>query len=143
MMKAAVCSANEESVKSPYNTRPKILAITILTSINDSVTRRLKINNSVENLAIEWAILAKECGLDGIVSSVHEVKKIKEKCGNDFITVTPGIRVISDKLNDDQQRVGTPELARDLGSSAIVVGRPIMNAEDRVEAAREIKRRLR
>ena len=78
-----------------------------------------------------YAQLAKEAGLDGVVASVHEAPHIREACGQDFAIVTPGIRLIGGP-SQDQKRIATPEVARQLGSSHIVVGRPITLASDPV-----------
>ncbi len=82
--------------------------------------------------------LTKESGLDGVVCSTLEVPKLREVCGNEFVTVTPGIRLASDDVND-QVRVATPKRARELGSSYIVVGRSITKAENPLEAYKNSK----
>lgn len=105
--------------------RPKIWAVTVLTSQKttpEEVVRRAK--------------LAKECGVDGVISSPLEIETIKTNCGKEFEVVTPGIRPVS--LNDDQKRVATPESAVKAGANFIVVGRPIIAAENPVEAAKNI-----
>lgn len=78
---------------------------------------------------IKYAKNAKAAGLDGVVCSVHEAKAIHEACGNDFLTVTPGIRLASDS-KDDQKRVATPDYAKEQGCDYIVVGRSITKSED-------------
>lgn len=105
--------------------RPKIWAVTVLTSQKttpDEVVRRAK--------------LAKDCGVDGVISSPLEIETIKANCGKEFEVVTPGIRPVS--LNDDQKRVATPESAVKAGANFIVVGRPIIAADNPVEAAKAI-----
>ena len=105
--------------------RPKIWAVTVLTSqvtTPEEVVRRAK--------------LAKECGVDGVISSPLEIETIKSNCGKDFEVVTPGIRPV--KVQDDQKRVATPESAVKAGANFIVVGRPIIAAETPVEVAKNI-----
>lgn len=105
--------------------RPKIWAVTVLTSqvtTPEEVVRRAK--------------LAKECGVDGVISSPLEIETIKSNCGKDFEVVTPGIRPV--KVSDDQKRVATPESAVKAGANFIVVGRPIIQAENPVEVAKNI-----
>ena len=105
--------------------RPKIWAVTVLTSqvtTPEEVVRRAK--------------LAKECGVDGVISSPLEIETIKSNCGKEFEVVTPGIRPV--KVQDDQKRVATPESAVKAGANFIVVGRPIIQAENPVEVAKNI-----
>ena len=105
--------------------RPKIWAVTVLTSqvtTPEEVVRRAK--------------FAKECGVDGVISSPLEIETIKSYCGKDFEVVTPGIRPV--KVQDDQKRVATPESAVKAGANFIVVGRPIIQAENPVEVAKNI-----
>ena len=142
MMKAAVEAAKEEACKCGYKVSPKVLAITVLTSIDDLVLKQLNIKNDSKSLVKDWAQLAKKCGLDGVVNSLQEVSCVREVCGVDFLSVTPGIRTGKQSKDDDQQRVGTPEQAVQLGSSAIVVGRPILKAKDPLAAAAAIKDEL-
>ena len=117
------------------------LGVTMLTSTDEDVMHdELKIENSLslDEIVLSYAKLAKEANLSGIVCSALEVPKIKENLGEDFITVTPGIRKV--KNTDDQKRVVTPAEARELGSDYIVVGRPITKADDPVKEYREIKK---
>lgn len=105
--------------------RPKIWAVTVLTSqvtTPEEVVRRAK--------------LAKDCGVDGVISSPLEIETIKSNCGKEFEVVTPGIRTV--KVADDQKRVATPESAVKAGANFIVVGRPIIQAENPVEIAKNI-----
>ena len=117
------------------------LGVTMLTSTDEDVMHNeLKIDErkSLDDVVLDYARLAKEANLSGIVCSALEVPKIKENLGDDFITVTPGIRKV--KGTDDQKRVVTPSEARELGSDYIVVGRPITKAEDPLKEYKEIKR---
>ena len=91
------------------------------------------IPGEVIDSVVNYAKVAKEAGLDGIVCSPLEVKLVKEVCGKEFITVTPGIRLASNN-KDDQARITTPAMAREIGSDYIVVGRPITQAIDPVAA---------
>ncbi|OQY07095.1 MAG: orotidine 5'-phosphate decarboxylase [Fusobacteriia bacterium 4572_132] len=118
--------------------RPKLLAVTVLTSLDNKDLKDLKIN--VENTGdyvLHLAKMAKESGVDGIVCSPLEIEKIKKELGNDFITLTPGIRP-SWASKGDQKRVMTPKEATKKGGDYIVIGRPIRNAENRVEATKKI-----
>lgn len=142
MMYAAHEAAQEEAMRCGLESRPKILAITALTSITNETLKALQITTSTEVLVESWARLAKECGMDGVVNSLHEVKAVRAACGEDFLSVTPGIRSDSKRGKDDQRRIGTPKEAVLLGASAIVVGRPILKAEDPVAAAMAIKEEI-
>lgn len=117
------------------------LAVTMLTSTDEeTMYDEIKIdkNLNLEDVVLSYAEISKKSGLSGIVCSALEVPKIKEVLGEEFITVTPGIR--KEKNNsDDQKRVVTPKDARELGSDYIVMGRPITKAEDPLLAYREIK----
>lgn len=110
--------------------RPLCIAVTQLTSTSkEAMNDELRIPGEVQDCVIGYASLAKASGLDGVVCSVHEAKAIHEACGNEFLTVTPGIR-LSDDAKDDQKRVATPALAKEQGCDYIVVGRSITNAQD-------------
>ena len=116
------------------------LGVTMLTSTDEDVMHNeLKIDRekTLDQVVLDYARLAKEANLSGIVCSALEVPKIKENLGDDFITVTPGIRKV--RGTDDQKRVVTPSEARELGSDYIVVGRPITKAEDPLKEYKEIK----
>jgi orotidine-5'-phosphate decarboxylase len=125
MMKAAVEASKEEASKLDIPA-PKILAITVLTSMSSTVD---------EVLAL--AERARRAGVDGVVSSAWEAKAVREAMGSDFIIVTPGIRPAWAAKND-QRRVATPEVAIANGADFIVVGRPITKAESPAGAARMI-----
>ena len=92
-------------------------------------------------MVLKWAQNAKEAGLDGVVCSPLESQIIHEQLGEEFLTVTPGIRLASDSVND-QKRVTTPAMARELTSSYIVVGRTITRAENPVETYQEVYRQF-
>ncbi len=110
--------------------KPLVIAVTQLTSTSkEAMNEQQGIPGEVIDSVIRYAKAAKEAGLDGVVCSVHEAKAIKEACGEDFLTVTPGIRLATDS-KDDQMRVATPEFAREQGCDYIVVGRSITKAAD-------------
>ena len=135
MMKAAIEGLNEGS---QGGKRPLCIAVTCLTSLDQKVLDdELLIHEPLENVVLKWAQNAKEAGLDGVVCSPLESKIIHENLGMDFLTVTPGIRLASDSVND-QKRVTTPAMAKELTSSYIVVGRTITNADDPVATYKEV-----
>jgi orotidine-5'-phosphate decarboxylase len=117
--------------------RPIMLAVTVLTSLNQDDLRRLGVNVEVADQVVRLALLTKEAGMDGVVASPQEVADIRAACGRRFVIVTPGIRPL-DAHRNDQQRVMTPRGAIDAGVDYIVVGRPILEAKDPVSAARAI-----
>lgn len=118
--------------------RPSIIAVTQLTSTDEAQMQREQlIPTTLEDSVLHYAKLAKEARLDGVVCSVLEAKAIREICGEDFLKVTPGIR-LSENTTDDQKRIATPEVARLEGSTHIVVGRAITKANDPVAAYKMI-----
>lgn len=129
MMEAAI-----EGLTRPDGTRPILIAVTQLTSTSEE---RMKadqlINEPLEKVVMHYAKCASECGLDGVVCSPLEAGKVKETCGKDFVTVTPGVRFADGDVGD-QVRITTPEKAKEIGSDYIVVGRPVTQAEDPVAA---------
>jgi orotidine-5'-phosphate decarboxylase len=116
---------------------PIMLAVTVLTSLNQDDLKRVGVDGKVTDQVVRLALLTKEAGMDGVVASPHEVTDIRSTCGRRFIIVTPGIRPLAGSRND-QQRVMTPAEAIAAGVDYIVVGRPIIEAKDPVAAAREI-----
>ena len=117
--------------------RPKILAVTILTSLSDEDLKKSGINMSTTDMVMILAMLAKKCGVDGVVASPQETKMIRELCGSDFIITTPGIRMEDGNI-DDQKRIATPRSAILNGANLLVIGRPITEAKDPVAAADRI-----
>ena len=117
--------------------KPIMLAVTVLTSLNQDDLKRVGVDGKVADQVVRLALLTKEAGMDGVVASPQEVGDIRGACGRHFVIVTPGIRPADSKRND-QQRVMTPGDAVRAGVDYIVVGRPILEAEDRVAAARGI-----
>lgn len=121
---------------------PKLIAVTILTSMDKEQFDALHYDNTIEEQVVALARLAKDAGLDGVVASPKEAAAIREACGPEFLIVTPGVRPAGAALND-QSRVTTPAQAFANGSTHIVVGRPIMQAEDRHAAAAKIVEEIR
>jgi orotidine-5'-phosphate decarboxylase len=117
--------------------RPIMLAVTVLTSLDQDDLQRVGVEHKVADQVVRLALLTKEAGMDGVVASSHEVADIREACGRRFVIVTPGIRPAETERND-QQRVMTPCQAIRAGVDYIVVGRPILEAKDPVQAARAI-----
>lgn len=129
MMTAAI-----EGLTRPDGTRPMLIAVTQLTSTDEETMRRdLLINEPIADVVMHYAHNAKLAGLDGVVCSPLEAGKVHERCGSDFVTVTPGVR-FADGDKGDQKRVMTPTEAKKIGSDYIVVGRPITAAADPVAA---------
>lgn len=132
--------ANEVIINSNKNIIA--LGVTMLTSNDENIMHKeIKIDNnlSLNDVILSYANLAKNAGLQGIVCSALEVPKIKENLGDNFVTVTPGIRPKSSQ-SDDQKRVVSPSDARNLGSDYVVVGRPITKSENPLDAYRKIKK---
>ena len=131
MMKAA-----KEGLTREDGTRPLLIAVTQLTSTSEkAMQEELLIDATIGDTIIKYAENAKAAGLDGVVCSPLESTIVKGACGNEFMTITPGIR-FADSASDDQVRITSPAKARQLGSDYIVVGRPITAAEDPVAAYR-------
>lgn len=129
MMKAA-----KEGLTREDGTRPLLIAVTMLTSTSqERMQNEILIDEDIDKVVIKYAENADDAGLDGVVCSPLEAGKIHSACGNNFLTVTPGIR-FADGEKGDQVRVTTPEKAKEIGSDYIVVGRPITQAEDPVAA---------
>ena len=131
MMKAAI-----EGLTRPDGTRPLLIGVTQLTSTDQhSMEDDLWIREPIDEVIMHYAENARQAGLDGVVCSPLEAGKVHQRCGEGFLTVTPGVRFADGDVGD-QKRVTTPAKARELGSDYIVVGRPITAAEDPVAAYR-------
>jgi len=117
--------------------RPKILAVTVLTSLNQDDLKLVDVRSGVRHQVVRLARLAVDAGMDGVVASPHEIVPIRSECRRDFLIVTPGVRP-GEGGWEDQKRVMTPEAAIAIGADYLVVGSPIRNARDPVVAAREI-----
>ena len=129
MMKAAIEGLTRED-----GTRPLLIAVTQLTSTDqEAMENDLLIKAPIDEVVMHYAETAKNAGLDGVVCSPLEAGKVHDRCGKQFLTVTPGVRFADGDVGD-QKRVMTPAAAREIGSDLIVVGRPITAAADPVAA---------
>jgi orotidine-5'-phosphate decarboxylase len=141
MMKAAsealTKAANEAGVE-----RPKLIAVTVLTSIGSEDWSELNYAVDIKEQVVALAKLAKSAGIDGVVASPREAKYIRAACGEDFLIVTPGVRPAWAAVND-QNRIATPKGALMDGANHLVVGRPITKAENKREAAIRILSEMR
>lgn len=133
--------AAEEEARNKNLRRPLVLAVTVLTSLDDYRLKQLGIAHKVKDEVILLAKLARGAGLDGVVASVKETKDIKVACGSDFLAVTPGIR-LPGEARQDQRRPATPKEAIRAGADYIVVGRPIIQAADPAAVAQAILKEL-
>lgn len=131
---AAMMEAALEGLTRADGTRPLLIAVTQLTSTSEErMQKDLLIDRPLDEVVMHYAKNAKDAGLDGVVCSPLEAGKVKAGCGDAFLTVTPGVRFADGEVGD-QVRVTTPAKARELGSDYIVVGRPITQAADPVQA---------
>ncbi|MBR2368085.1 MAG: orotidine-5'-phosphate decarboxylase [Alistipes sp.] len=129
MMRAA-----REGLTREDGTRPLLIAVTQLTSTSEErMQKELLIDATINDTIVKYAQNTKEAGLDGVVCSPLEAAMVKQACGSEFMTITPGVRFADGEVGD-QVRVTTPERAREIGSDFIVVGRPITAADDPVAA---------
>ena len=131
MMQAALEGVNK-SMHTPY-----LIAVTVLTSMSQENLTELGINNTVEAQVLKLASLTQQAGLDGVVCSALEAQHLKKVMPDDFLLVTPGIRPATASL-DDQNRVMTPSKALSMGASYLVIGRPITQAKNPIEALQAI-----
>jgi len=137
MMQQAVEGAQEVSQKNNIP-MPKILGVTILTSLTQKmVSQELNWPGSLKERVCNLARLSQQAGLDGVVASPREIEWIRNVCGDNFMIVTPGIRPVW-AMTQDQKRVMTPSQAMDSGADMIVVGRPVIQAEDPVLAVNRL-----
>jgi orotidine-5'-phosphate decarboxylase len=144
MMRAAAKARNESAL--PEGQRPKLLGVTILTSMDHVTLRTVGISGPASSRAVKLARLAQRAGLDGVVASPKEVRAIRRACGKDFLVVVPGVRPEAaggsgrktKRKADDQARVATPAEAIRSGADYLVIGRPITAAPDPEAAARAI-----
>ena len=123
-----------EGLTRPDGTRPLLIAVTQLTSTDqETMERDLLIKEPIDQVVMHYAETAKNAGLDGVVCSPLEAGKVHDRCGKQFLTITPGVRFADGDIGD-QKRVMTPAAAKEIGSDYIVVGRPITAAADPVAA---------
>jgi len=122
----------------------RLIAVTLLTSLDAEALRELPLSpaDAPHEIARRLAVLAKSCGLDGVVCSATDLSEIRRTCGADFLTVVPGIRPAGAGVQD-QKRVATPAAAIEAGADILVIGRPITAAKDPVEALEAIVAQIR
>ncbi len=137
---AAMMQAARDAAKA-VSPKTRVIAVTVLTSLSDADLAAVGQAIPARDQVLRLATLTKECGLDGVVCSAHEIAPIRAALGDDFLLVVPGIRPAGAALGD-QSRVMDPKAARDAGASILVIGRPITAAADPAEAARAIAESL-
>ena len=137
----AACREGAEEAAEIRGSRPKLVAITVLTSMNQDALTQIGVDSPVADEAARLASLAQANGIDGIVCSPMEARAMRELLGPDALIVTPGVRPAGAELGD-QSRVATPAQAIERGASHIVVGRPITGSEDPVAAYEAIVEEL-
>lgn len=128
MMKAAKAACPAET---------KLLAVTLLTSLDEQAINEVGYKEGVRDRVIQMAQLTQQAGLDGVVCSSHEIEALRETCGKDFILMVPGIRPAGSEAGD-QKRIMTPIEAMNKGATHLVIGRPITQADDPQQAAEKI-----
>jgi orotidine-5'-phosphate decarboxylase len=133
--------ALQEASKKLVMERPRIIAVTVLTSIDDGELQRLGLNVTAAEWTRKLTLLTKEARLDGVVASGHDIDTIRSLCGKEFIIVTPGVRIGAGK--DDQKRTITPGEAVRKGATYIVLGRTVLASKDPKETLRQIEEEIR
>lgn len=121
--------------------RPKIIAVTVLTSMDDAELARIGVTKSAKEFTRTLALLTKEAGLDGVVASGQEIELIREVCGKDFLVVTPGVRITETK--DDQKRTSGPGDAIAKGATYIVLGRTVLTTDSPKETLKHVEEEIR
>jgi orotidine-5'-phosphate decarboxylase len=135
MLRSAAAAVRQEA---GAGEAPKLLGVTVLSSLDDAQLRdEVGMTRTAAEQVLFWAELARSCGLSGVVASPLEIRSIRQRCGDDFLIVTPGIRPTG-AGRDDQKRISTPGAALRAGADYLVVGRPITAAPDPRRAALEI-----
>ena len=134
-----MCEAREAIDKNSY--KPLLIAVTVLTSMTDEDLQQVGIVKPAADQVMTLAKLANSCGLDGVVCSAHEAQAIKNKIGDGFILVTPGIRPGGSNKND-QSRIMTPAEAIKAGSDYLVIGRPVTLAPDPLQVLKAIEQEI-
>ncbi len=130
-----------QAAKAACEKQTKLLAVTILTSLDQHAINEIGYDRSVSEQVIKMAQLTKKAGLDGVVCSAHEIELLRNACGDDFALMVPGIRPHG-TAQGDQKRVMTPNEALNAGATHLVIGRPITGADDPAKAAAEILRSI-
>lgn len=141
MMRRAVEAVSAETVGRGAE-RPKIIAVTLLTSLDESSLAGLPFSGRPAEIVTSLARLARDSGLDGVVCSAGDLEAVHAACGPEFLTVVPGIRPAGSPAGD-QKRTATPRTALEAGASLIVIGRPVTQAADPERALEEIVSELR
>ncbi len=132
MMEAAV--EGSLAATPPGSTPPQVLAVTVLTSLDDAALGELGVSGAAADVVLRWARMAKQAGCAGVVCSPREAARLRRELGPDFVLLTPGIRP-GGEARDDQRRIATPADAIAAGSTYLVVGRPITGAAQPAAAA--------
>ena len=120
---------------------PRLIAVTVLTRLSAQDLNAVGLNETPDEVVLRLALLAKNCGLDGVVCSAREASTLRKECGDEFVLVTPGIRP-ADADTNDQQRIMTPTAAIGAGADYLVIGRPITRAPDPLEALARINQEI-
>ncbi|HME44473.1 MAG TPA: orotidine-5'-phosphate decarboxylase [Syntrophorhabdales bacterium] len=136
-------TALHEASKKLVLERPKVIAVTVLTSMDDGELQRLGLNVTAAEWTRKLTLLTKEAGLDGVVASGHDIETIRSLCGKDFIIVTPGVRIGEGKeAKDDQKRTITPAEAVRKGATYIVLGRTVLTSKNPKETLEQIEEEI-
>jgi orotidine-5'-phosphate decarboxylase len=136
MLRAARAAADEEADRRS-RPAPLVIAVTMLTSLDQQALTEIGVGEPIASQVGRLAVLAKQCGLDGVVASPQEIEIIRRRCGRQFVVVTPGIRGAGEKKGDQTRTLSAPE-ALAAGATYLVVGRPIIAADDPRAAAERI-----
>jgi orotidine-5'-phosphate decarboxylase len=139
MMKEAAKVVHQEA-KQLHVPKPLIFGVTVLTSLAKPDLKELGTPQNPLQQVQRLSRLAKKAGLDGVVASGNEIRAVREVCGKRFLVMTPGIRTGTVFSQEDQKRIMTPKRALNLGANYLVVGRAVLDAKNRVRAAKELPR---
>lgn len=146
ILKRIVDFVNNYCEKKGIKEKPKIIGVTLLTSFKEgSLIDILNIKKEeFQDMVLKLALVAKKANLDGVVSSPRDIERIKEECGKDFLVISPGIRIPDVEIfQNDQERTMTPKEAAEAGANYIVIGRPILKAEDPIEMILKIQESIK
>jgi|TARA_B110000444_G_scaffold256046_1_gene291613 orotidine-5'-phosphate decarboxylase len=131
----------KQAIEDSYGEKPLLVGVTILTSMNEDSFKEQGLQLNIETQVVNLSKLAVKNGLNGVVCSPHEAKKVKDECGKDFLTIVPGIRPESFQ-SQDQKRIMTPKEAVNNGADILIIGRPLTKAKDPITAAKEIRKSI-